>query len=427
MKRQLLWMLLVISISIFNVVGCQIREERTVGTETENHTILEVYAGQSEEENLLILARAYEKMNADVSIQLHVFPDSEYTQQMMKIKNREAEADCIFFPNAGEAAIWENKKILKDVSSWYEGTEEATFYNSWYRNMEKDGSCYYIPYRIGKICVYYNKTLFDESGVSVPTIGWSWEDFKSKAKQLTGWLNNKKVYGTIGFENSNTWWMLPARTSGASDPFHQSDLEQFRKSAIWCHDFIREMSDTFPYLDKNGEEGNGYRALFTEGRLGMYFGESNEVKILNRDMKKNNLSFEYDVIELPTWSPAEKTDIYHTVVVSMAETTRHPKKAYEYIKFCIGEEGGKLLAQNSVLPAWQSLGVQQEYLRHTSVPEHAEYFLADCVPAETAVGVLHNAGIEEMCNEVAMYLMDEQELDYTFENVVKALKELKAR
>ena len=69
--------------------------------------MLQVYAGQSEKENLELLVDAYQKKNKELSVEIHLIPNSEYTQQMMRIKNREVQADCIFFQSAGGGGYME--------------------------------------------------------------------------------------------------------------------------------------------------------------------------------------------------------------------------------------------------------------------------------------------------------------------------------
>lgn len=408
-----------------SVNGCWQKTEQTVEVEAEMVPVLDVYAGKNEEKNLKLLVQAYEKENQDVSIELHWIPDSEYSQQMMRIKNGESEADCIFFPEAGEAAIWKNKKILKNLSPWYETKNQVNA--SLYGDVEKDGALYMIPYRVGKICVYYNKTLFDSRGVEYPQENWTWEDYREKAGILTGWGNNKKVYGALGFENSSSWWMLPARTRGAFDPFKEEDLKMFRESAEWCHAFISESAEKTPYMSRTDDDWSGYHILFAEGRLGMYFGEDGEVNTINQELRKTGMNIEYDVMELPSWEGTEKADVYNTAVVAMAEATKYPEETYRFMKFCTGEEGGKILAKNRTVPFLQSPEVLKIYLSGTQIPEHAEYFLMDQAPRGLAVGTLYNGGIEVMRREVSMYLLGEQELEYTFKTIEEELAKLRVR
>ena len=75
----------------------------------------------------------------------------------------------------------------------------------------------------------------------------------------------------------------------------------------------------------------------------------------------------------------------------------------------------------------QSPEVLKIYLSGTQIPEHAEYFLMDQAPRGLAVGTLHNGGIEVMRREVSMYLLGEQELEYTFKTIEEELAKLRVR
>ncbi|MDO4338703.1 MAG: extracellular solute-binding protein [Eubacteriales bacterium] len=426
MKKRLLF-LIFLGAAVVSGMGCGQEQKENIEKEAENKPVLEIYAGQSEKENIGLLADAYEEQIGEAEINIHLIPDSEYTQQMMRIKNQEAPADCIFFQDAGEAAVWQHKKVFKELSPWYADSEEKKYYESWYGSME-DEAYYLIPYRIGKICVYYNKTLFDRLNVSYPGEDWTWEEYKAIAKRLTGWSDNKKVYGTLGFGGGSKWWMLPARTAGAFDPFDGEDLEMFRRSAEWCHEFTSEFAAAFPYFEWEEDDWSGYNnTLFLEGRLGMYFGEDSEVNVLNEEIRKQGIELEYDVAKLPAWEGKEPAKVCQTAVVAMAEASQHPDEAYRFMEFCAGAAGGMVLAENGTVPAWQSSEVWQSYLESTKIPVHTEYFLSDGIPTENNTpGVLYYAGLEAMKNEVSLYLMSEQELDYTFANIEEELKILKA-
>ncbi len=425
MTKRLFGLVLTV-IAIFSLWGCENKNSKKPEEKTSRKTELEVYASQGEKENLNLLVEEYENMNPNVSININLFPESEYTQQMMRIKDQKIAADCIFFPDAGEAEIWKNKKILRDIHKWYADTDEARYYKKWYKNMDADGEYYMIPYRMGKMCVYYNKTLFDSLNVSYPKQGWTWEDYKQTAGSLTGWSDNKRIYGTLGFAVPGSWWMLPAKIRGASDPFREEDLKLYRDSAEWCRAFTYELTENFPYFDWTGRDWGRYDRLFLEGRLGMYFGEDSEANVLNREIEEQQTSITYDVAEMPLWDGNGNTHIYNTAVISMAEATKHPEETYRFMKFCSGERGAKILAGNSTIPAWQSSLVKETYLNSTKIPIHRELFLRDedKPPAETAVGVLHNAGVEAMENEVTLYMLGEQELNYTFEEIEKKLEAL---
>ena len=73
---------------------------------------LEIFAWQDEEDNLTALAQAYMEQNESVSIHTNFVPISEYSQQMMSLRNGNRQVDCCFFPSVAEANIWQNKCML---------------------------------------------------------------------------------------------------------------------------------------------------------------------------------------------------------------------------------------------------------------------------------------------------------------------------
>ncbi|MDR0885942.1 MAG: sugar ABC transporter substrate-binding protein [Clostridiales Family XIII bacterium] len=58
-----------------------------------------------------------------------------------------------------------------------------------------DGAQVAIPKDIDTIALWYNKTLFDEAGVSYPDETWTWDTFRDAAKKLT--KDDGSVYGTV--------------------------------------------------------------------------------------------------------------------------------------------------------------------------------------------------------------------------------------
>ena len=417
-------MLLSVLILASLCTGCKETVQDMPDEKEVEETVLEVYAGQSERESLGLLAEAFEGENPEISVNLHFIPDSEYTQQMMKIKNHEAEADSIFFPDTGEAVLWREKGILKDLAGWSEDSLVLSYYQNWYANMEEEEKYSMIPYRIGRICVYYNKTLFDAQEIAYPEDGWTWEELKETAAQLTGWSGNEKVYGAPGFEASGYWWTLPARTRGAADPFREEDLAVFQETAQWCHEFTSDLSGPFSYAEWGDDVENNYYTLFLEGRLGMFFGDDTEVKTLNQDIEEQGLSLEYGVASLPAWNGGDYTEVFNTATASVAEASAHPDEAFHFIEFCTGQQGAEILAENNTVPAWQTDEICEIYLGASESPAGRECFLMGEVPAETAVGNLYQGGMEIMRQQVSLYLMDQQELEYTFRNIRRELDEL---
>ena len=79
-----------------------------------------------------------------------------------------------------------------------------------------DGKLYGLPKDISNVIVYLNTSLFDKAKVAVPSADWSWEEYRSAAKELTAKLNTgTKVtkWGTV-LVNADWSWSPFVWTNG---------------------------------------------------------------------------------------------------------------------------------------------------------------------------------------------------------------------
>ena len=132
-----------------------------------------------------------------------------------------------------------------------------------------DGQVIGIPALVDNLALIYNKTLFDNAHVAYPTDTWSWDDFRTAAKQLTD--TSKNLYGTaysVSGSEDTTWhlwpllWQHGGKILDGDKPAFNSDagvaaLETLRQIAV---------DDKSMYLDQTDEK---YAALFNDNRIGM--------------------------------------------------------------------------------------------------------------------------------------------------------------
>ena len=80
---------------------------------------------------------------------------------------------------------------LHDV--WVDGVMDGLSYN---------GSVYAAPTSFNAAFIFYNKTMFEENNVPLPTNDWTEEDFMAAAKALTKGEGEDKVWGI----DLSSWW-----------------------------------------------------------------------------------------------------------------------------------------------------------------------------------------------------------------------------
>lgn len=109
---------------------------------------------------------------------------------------------------AQQVNVYSSKGQLVDLMPYYQKAAIDPVKESGKRMVDmlsSDGKLWGSPDRAGSDIVYYNKTLFDQAGVSYPTAKWSWNDFRTAAIKLTKSDGAKTTqWGWAGGD----WWPM---------------------------------------------------------------------------------------------------------------------------------------------------------------------------------------------------------------------------
>lgn len=396
-------------------------------TAEEERITLEVFVWDDEETNLQLLADAYSTENPEVGIHLNVIPSTEYSQQMMAIQKGTKVGDCVFFPHLAETAIWIEKGIVQNLEPFCEDIGEVDGFAKWYQEGEEEYSKYMRPYRVSRWAVFYNKDMFDEKGIPYPEDGWTWEDYAQTAVLLTNRVGINKTYGSLGTEPTSIWWRVPARTRGANDPMIPEDLEMFKESVQWCYRLTWELGAQIPYTERTGNQGVNGNEVFLDGQAGMFYCGDWAVAQLNDLIEEKNLKFTYDIAPMPCWEGEERCNISDAAVVTMTANTEYPEEVYDFIRFVTGPEGAAILARRGIIPAWDTEEIRDIFLNSTGGVQHLENFFVEGELSSVPASVAYDEAMEILRDEVASYLLKEQDLEQCFLNVEGALKEIKAQ
>lgn len=133
-----------------------------------------------------------------------------------------------------------------------------------------NGKTYGLPWIAQPVIVYYNKALFTEKNVPLPTNDWTWEQFRDAAQKLTD--KSKGVYGTT----FNGWPPVHMFVWQAGGEVIAPDL---KSSPIDSPEALKglEFYSSIIYNDtvaapRNVVNEQGFGEMFKKGKIGMFFG-----------------------------------------------------------------------------------------------------------------------------------------------------------
>ena len=183
-----------------------------------------------------------------------------------------------------------------------------------------EGKIYGMPFNKSTEVIWYNKTLFDELGLTAPT---NYEELEKVSKEI----KDKKGIPGAGFDALHTYYTTFLKTEGKTfDNKLDVTSEESAKAVNYYLNGVKEgyfrIAGTDKYL--SGPFGNG--------TVGMYVGSNASENFVKQGVGDK---FEIGVAPYPTNASIQQgTDLY----VFSSATPEQKTAAYEFLKFLTSKE-----------------------------------------------------------------------------------------
>ena len=222
---------------------------------------------------------------------------------------------------------------------------------------------YGVPKDFDTVALWYNKALFADAGVDLPTDEWTWDDFSEAANTISDKLSDKGVYGVVTELNSagqSSYYdtILQAggfmisddgTTSGYDEPESIEGL-QFWADLVesGASPSLQQLSDTKPNIWFN----SGKAAMFTSGNWSV------------AEMKDSKHKDDFGIVRLPK-GPEQRATVIHGVANVVAADSENQEAANAFLSYLGSEEAQRTQAEMGVAnPAYD--GTQEAFV--DSVP-----------------------------------------------------------
>ncbi|MFF2533348.1 ABC transporter substrate-binding protein [Brevibacillus sp. NPDC058079] len=298
------------------------------------------------------IAKQFEQKNPGVKVQVEAYADG-FDQKLVAAFGAKNPPDVMYmwdFPTYNASLEPLDEYVKKDPSVAIDD-----FYQGLLNYNRFDGKLFGLPAGFSTRVVFYNKKLFNEANVPLPTDDWTWEDFKSAAKQLT--VREKKQYGFAVRSEPDTYDLQQFVWSNGSS-FISPDgktIEGYMNSketaeALQIFSDLAKDKSALLVGGKNQQSGND---LFKASKLAMY---DNGVWSLE-SYKKANVDF--GTVVMPQFPGKPGKGVIATSSVSIAKDSKNKELAWEFLKFFVSSDAIKM--RTSDLPVRISV-VQEKRL-----------------------------------------------------------------
>ena len=277
--RKMLGASLIAMISI-NTVGCasgQAAEAQSSVKDTQKGSnqegdLIELefwYSWQDKvaENNQELTEKFNETVGKENNIRITAEYQGSYDELHTKLKSAfiANEQPAIFVMEIASIKSFADAGMIEPLESYISDEKESQFLPGLMDNSYVDGKLYGVPYLRSTPIFYYNKTLFDQAGItSAPT---NWEELASTSKQL-------ESIGVKGFGFLNDIWHFEAYTQGNGGNIVNADETEaiFNQApAVEAVEFLKEGIEKYNFKYYSGNNASDTRTTeIMNQKIGMW-------------------------------------------------------------------------------------------------------------------------------------------------------------
>lgn len=290
------------------------------------------------------IANKFEEQNSNIKIDIQLTPFGQYWTKLEAAATGEVLPD-IFWINGPNIVKYASNGILLPIDDKVkEDNMDLSLYpESLVKLYTVDDKLYGIPKDWDLTALWYNKKLFDEKGVEYPNENWTWNDMVEAARKLTD--KEKGVYGIAARPDTQEGLYNSIPQSGGfiiSEDRKKSGYnspEAIEGTQIWI-DLIKDgLSPTIEEMSDTSEID-----MFKAERLAMVNAASWDVPVF---MENELIKDHIDLTVMPLIK--ERAAVIHGLSNVISANTKHPKEAWEFVKFLGGKEANEIWAKSGVV------------------------------------------------------------------------------
>jgi multiple sugar transport system substrate-binding protein len=271
----------------------------------------------------------------------------------------------------------------------------SDFYPSEQQSATVDGKVVGIPALVDNLSLVYNKALFAKAHIAPPTDSWSWQDFRTAARELTDASTHNYGWAYVNDGSEDTVWRYLAMLWQAGGDLLNKDntaptfdspagltaLQQLQSMAV---------TDKSVYLDTGNDN---YLNLFNSGKIAMLWTGPWDLSSINKDV-------DYGVTELPGYNGDHQTISGPDLYLLFDHSSGRSDTAFQFVawltsasvnlKFAVATGDLPLRKSETTMPGYQTFlqkyPAEQKFVANLDNVKHVRPNIPTYAQVSTAVG-----------------------------------------
>ena len=308
------------------------------------------------------LIAGYNRAHPELPVVFHHVSDPYYEKIMIQTVGH--SAPDVFKMDAFRVVDWARRGALLDLAPLAAadpGFAESDFYPQLLENNRHAGRLYGVPVGFSTTVLYYNKDLFDRSGLEYPDERWDWERFLAAARKMTVRdAQGRTVQFGCAMDNGLLVyaWQAGGRFYDARGERCTFNSPETVRGLEFIWRMLHEDRVSPSFIESSVLKPH---TRFTTGHVPMILSGCWGVPRFSRSK-----DLRWGVARMPR-GPAGPVSglINESLVISPA--TRHREAAWRFVRFLTGREGQVLLArEGNSIPAVRAVAESDAFLHDTT-------------------------------------------------------------
>lgn len=285
------------------------------------------------------LIEQFEQANPNIKVEsVSLVPgNSVDTLKKLDVVMSSGEAiDVMLFPNIDETLARASQGVLAPLDDFY-AKDNVKPEDEYYVNPKAGGKYYASMYQRSLWFVMLNENALKEAGLSVPKLGWTWDDFRDYAKKMTKGEGNDKRFGTY----FHGWgdYANPILFNEKKNPFLKEDgtTQYDDPSVLSFFNLRRAMEEqdksARPYADVVGAKLAYRTEFFNEKAAMMVTGSWMVADTANTEQYPHTFKTAFAPVPLSSKDAELGMTSFGGQYMSIAQNSQHKEEAYKFIRF----------------------------------------------------------------------------------------------
>ncbi len=292
---------------------------------------------------------AYIAKHPKVSIEFINIPANDYGQKLAIMLSGGDTSDIISVKDMPMYAAMVAKKQIEPLGSLIARDKfDLEQYSGVTDEITVDGALYALPFRSDIWIMYYNKDIFNKSGVAYPTNDMTWDQYAELARKISSGTGVDRVYGS-----HHHIWRSTVQLATVQDGKHSIITADYSFMKP-MYEMILKMQKDKTIMDfASLKVGNiHYSGVFYNEQIAMLPMGSWFIGTLISKIKDGTADMNWGIVKFPHPKGVEAGTTAGTIT-SLAINSKSANKdaSWDFIKFFAGPEGASILAKLGSLPA----------------------------------------------------------------------------